>query len=493
MKKVKKIFAILMTLAMIMGLGMTSMAGSNEVTITVNNADNANFVTAQVVVADRDKDTGWEIASEYQSAFKTAFDETDTQKIIKGMIYAENSAATEGVEINDFAQKYAAALKSITDTFREENAHAAPIKASSAGLYVIKGFETDYEYSPMAVFVGMDMQTGKPNGLLTPTEVNAKKEPNKSVKSSDDADKVVEVGRTVTYSVESTVPYFADTEEHKEYWLKDTITGATYNATANSLTVTIYLKNSDDLDYENVFATATATVTGNSFVCELTDILDVANNTYANKDIKVTYQATVTDLLIHNTAKFGDGSNDGRFGTDSDKLITGTVTFTKTGDGGAYLNGAEFVLVKTEQVEGKTVTKYATFKEEPEGTYTLTGWVTDVTKATRLTTKGTDDNGKDIGQFVVQGLEKDGNYAFDEMKAPDGYSINDDNVNITWSEIPEELDKVVTGTSTMADTKLANLPGTGGIGTTIFTIGGIVIMIAAAALFFANRRKNNAQ
>lgn len=40
------------------------------------------------------------------------------------------------------------------------------------------------------------------------------------------------------------------------------------------------------------------------------------------------------------------------------------------------------------------------------------------------------------------------------------------------------------------NTKLAALPSTGGIGTTIFTIGGCVIMIAAAALFFATRRKN---
>ncbi len=40
------------------------------------------------------------------------------------------------------------------------------------------------------------------------------------------------------------------------------------------------------------------------------------------------------------------------------------------------------------------------------------------------------------------------------------------------------------------NTKLASLPSTGGIGTTIFTIGGCAIMIAAAALFFATRRKN---
>ena len=51
----------------------------------------------------------------------------------------------------------------------------------------------------------------------------------------------------------------------------------------------------------------------------------------------------------------------------------------------------------------------------------------------------------------------------------------------------------IEGNASMADTKLANLPGTGGMGTTIFTIGGIVIMITAVGLFFANRRKNSAE
>lgn len=53
-------------------------------------------------------------------------------------------------------------------------------------------------------------------------------------------------------------------------------------------------------------------------------------------------------------------------------------------------------------------------------------------------------------------------------------------------------DGTVGGTVLMADitnTKLASLPSTGGIGTTIFTIGGCAIMIIAAALFFASRRR----
>ena len=44
-------------------------------------------------------------------------------------------------------------------------------------------------------------------------------------------------------------------------------------------------------------------------------------------------------------------------------------------------------------------------------------------------------------------------------------------------------------TVSIKDTKLLALPSTGGIGTTIFTVMGCVIMIGAAGLFFVNRRK----
>ncbi len=43
--------------------------------------------------------------------------------------------------------------------------------------------------------------------------------------------------------------------------------------------------------------------------------------------------------------------------------------------------------------------------------------------------------------------------------------------------------------NTIPNTKLVSLPSTGGIGTTIFTIGGCAIMVIAAGLFFATRRK----
>ena len=84
-------------------------------------------------------------------------------------------------------------------------------------------------------------------------------------------------------------------------------------------------------------------------------------------------------------------------------------------------------------------------------------------------------------------------YEFKETKAPEGYSINETNAQVEWAK--EGTDGAAatnrTGTASMTDTKLNALPSTGGIGTTIFTIAGCAIMVAAAGLFFASRKRTS--
>ena len=75
-----------------------------------------------------------------------------------------------------------------------------------------------------------------------------------------------------------------------------------------------------------------------------------------------------------------------------------------------------------------------------------------------------------------------------ETKAPKGYSINTDGKTIPLSQTGVAT-AIIQNNDKLNDTKLSALPSTGGIGTTIFTIGGCAIMIVAAGLFFATRRK----
>ena len=501
MKKFKKALAVILTMAMVMGLGMTAFAAETA-TITINNAGAGKFSYVQVIEADQTKDTGWDFVDEYAQYFTEAFGTGDTQEIIKGLIYAENSQATEGKEIADFVNKYAAALQKVWNVMPvgEED---ATIDVTAAGLYVIKGSEANFNYNPMAVFVGMNYESGKPSGVVGSATVEAKKAPTYIEKEVDDT--IVETNQEVTYTVTSTVPYFPDQDTNRWYVITDTITGADYKLNDDNTTMTVNVKVGDvaDPDLNKDF---TVTPGEGTFTLKLTDsecgnFLDLANNTYANKTITITYKAIVTGLVIDNDVIIGEGENgvDDKYGSDHEDVISGTVTLVKTDDNedeGSRipLAGAEFVVQKTNE-EGTTV--YAIF--DTENNNTLTGWTKNLEEAPKLVTN-------DDGEITVNGLAPDTDYEFKETKAPEGYSINETNATVTWDSAFADADddekedmisdgdaSAITGDASMMDTKLASLPGTGGIGTTIFTIGGCGIMIVAAGLYFASRRRQESR
>ena len=102
---------------------------------------------------------------------------------------------------------------------------------------------------------------------------------------------------------------------------------------------------------------------------------------------------------------------------------------------------------------------------------------------------------ENVGKIVVKGLDDSVNemtYEFKETKAPKGYSINETNANVKWDTEGTGTEAANrAGSAAMKDSKLSALPSTGGIGTTIFTIAGCLIMVTAAGLFFASRKKAN--
>lgn len=486
----KKIGALLVAAVMVLSMCTAVFAEGTTAEIRIKNAGtNATFDYLQVIVPDTQKETGWAFATPaIAEKYKTAFNEQNDQTIIKKMIVLESAntkyKGTEPATTGQIENALEAVLGDPSIMNNATKAATAPITVTSAGVYAIKGTEEGYAYSAMAAYIAFtayDAATGVPS-KLNDKEIEAKKTPTKIEKTSDDSDKVVEIGRQVTYTVTGTVPYLPSTQ-NRYYKIKDTIEGARYNVETEGenqgkLKVKVKIGNTPYDRYANV------SEDGKSFVLDLNEF--VTTNDNANKTITITYGATVTDTYVGNTVVAGDGENWAvpDYGSKTEKLFTGQISINKTGENNEVLAGAGFKVYKEETVDGAVVKNYAKFDTNKK----LAGWTTNEAEATEITT------GED-GIATIYGLDL-GTYKFKEVTAPEGYSINTTDVSGTIALTPgkekaESADDIVATNASMSDTKLNSLPSTGGMGTYLFTIIGVVVMAGAAGAFFISRRKGS--
>lgn len=462
MKKMKKILAFALAMVMMFAMNVTVFADTNKATITVTNADAATLSYALVIKADQKTETGWKFASDAaKKAFTDAYNETSEQKVIQAVINgtSNGSNTTEAFKV---ALSNATANCAFTSM-------SNPQEVSVAGLYVVKATEEGYTFNNMAAFVGFGYDDNGAATSLEDTELVAKKASTITDKTADDVDAVTEIGKTLTYTVSSNFAYIPVNATEKFYGVYDVLTGASYDK--DSFEVVLGTTDITD-DVEVVFGENDA-----NFSINLSKYIDNAN-TYAGVKVTVTYTATVTGTQVNNKAIFDDAEHDFDDTTGWKEVndYTGSITLTKYGQNEDTLAGAGFIVSK---VVDDTV-QYATFDDS----YVFVEWVDEESDATEVVT------GED-GTLTVSGLDL-GTYSFTEVTAPEGYSVNTTPATATLAlaEGQTEATATVTAETSMIDTKLSALPATGGIGTTIFTIAGVAIMVIAAGLFFATRRKN---
>ena len=488
MKKIKKIFSVLLTLAMVLGMSMTTMAASSA-KITVNNLDaKATLTSVQIIAPDQTKETGWAFVNGADASFKKVFKGLEDQAIIWKLIkYADaNAKVPEGTEPATAGQFQTAMQNVETDlqnSYSDAGVKNNEITVHNAGVYAVKATTSDtanYVYSPMAAYISFGTYTTAPTDLVG-AEVNAKKVKITIEKTNNEDDGVVEIGKEVEYTVRTNVPYITDDVTDVTYTITDTIEGATY-VTNNDGKVDVSVKIGDAAPITKSVEVTTPEEGKQQIVIDLKDV--AADRKNANAPVVITYKATVTSEIVNNTVVPGDGKHN--YTPAVNTLYTGKITITKTDDNEknpVKLENAGFVIYRT---EGNKTLYALVSKDETKANndYVLTGWTEtlDTAKADNNLIM-TDKN----GEAVVRGLDDSYTYSFKEIKAPEGYSVNTTDSVATWGA--NQTADARTGAASMTDTQLSALPGTGGIGTTIFTIGGCLIMIIAAALFFASRKK----
>lgn len=484
----KKIGALLVAAVMVLSMCTAAFAAVKSATITVNNLDtNATISYLEIIVPDQTTETGWAFANGAADKFKEVFSGLSDQQIIWKLIkYADGNAEVPTGLTPATATDFQTAMSKVeTDLGKSyKPVSGNTITATTAGVYAIKATTTDdanYVYSPMAAFVSFKTYTDVPTELENET-VNAKRTTIKIEKSSNETDGVVEINKEVTYTVKTNVPYISDAVANDDvnYTITDTIDGAVYSVNdEGKLVVSVKIGTAAPVDrVVNVTENAEGK---KQFVLDLSDVARVRTN--ANAEVVITYNAIVKSEVVNNSVEPNNGTH--HFTPKTNTLYTGKITMIKTDDGKkkVRLANAGFVIYRVDGAK----TYYAIVSRDTEKTnneYVVTDWTEslDTAKANLIMT---DSN----GEAVVRGLDDSYHYSFKEIKAPEGYSVNTTDSVATWGTNQTAENR--TGTATMRDTKLNSLPSTGGMGTYLFTIIGVVVMAGAAGAFFISRRKGS--
>ena len=147
-----------------------------------------------------------------------------------------------------------------------------------------------------------------------------------------------------------------------------------------------------------------------------------------------------------------------------------------TGETKTKLVGAEFELQLNE-------TAINLVEVEAGKTYRI-ATTEDTTTTTKIVTNG--------NTITINGLDSDVTYSLKETKAPTGYNLLEEPVEVKATETEGEGEDAVTTfvfeKIDVENNKGSVLPSTGGIGTTIFYILGSILVIGAGVLLVTKRR-----
>ena len=220
-------------------------------------------------------------------------------------------------------------------------------------------------------------------------------------------------------------------------------------------------------------------------------VAGIVGERYADYEVRVYFKAVIDEdasmgVEIPNQAKLiYTNSVNFKYETESDEPVVYTCGINiykhDAKDSDVALAGAKFKLAKVvdQGTDGATplVTKDGTKPVVYEEFYDIADLTGE--KVSVVTTT-------DKGAAVIYGLEE-GEYYLVEIQAPSGYNLLSYPVAVTLDKASHLKENVVD----VANSNTFKLPETGGIGTTIFTVGGVLLITAAVVILIVKKKKEN--
>lgn len=448
MSKMKKLLAMFLALAMVLGMSISTMAAeapAATASITVEGltaGDNTVLKHYQIVKLNVET-SSWELVDANYAPYVNL---NVTPITIDWNGLKSVVPESEGITTNSTSHKF---------SNLEVGAYLI-LATGDTTTYNVMG-EGTYDYDSN-------------NHLMIPVNktISAKGEGYTVLKAlkEEDAEKTfVAKGDTVNFDITTVFPSYPDDETDRVFTITDTPTGMKVTG------VEVYVGDMETpLTLGTDYIVSTLGVADQAVTVTFTEDYIGTENEHATEAVKVEVTAVVTSDNAY--------SNSATSNFDSDPFTVngdvGSLTITKTDENGNVLKGAKFQIT----LNG-TVLRFAPSTTTP-GEYVLVSGGTTSAETDVILVESPES-----GIIKITGLGE-GTYKITEKQAPTGYSkVSVEDVTIKEGEVAD-------ATITVVNTKLIELPHTGGIGTTIFTVAGCGIMIAAAYLFFNSRKREEA-
>ncbi len=476
----KKLFAVLLALTLVLSMGTMALAADGKITIT-NAIDGADYEIYKMLSFEPSNTAGdkgvYTIVAGWEGFFAAA-PATDYFTVTDN-----NGKTTVALKKDVTAVDQTLAKAAIA--YAEKNTIAATKTATASGA-TVEFTALELGYYAIDTSLGTMCALTNTNSTFTATEKNEKPDIDKFVQEDSEMNQADEgwgkvndadIDQVVNYKSTITVGYGAT-----NYVMHDTMeAGLTFN---NDVTVVASDGSTPDFEVK----------TGLTDGCTFEVVFD---NDYIADLEKGTTLTVYYSATLNENAKIVDDGNDNtvylsygedsKWETNEHKTTTytwkiGVEKFTGEGEDRINLAGAKFQLldkdgkaIKFSQVADATV---PTYKVDAEGT---------------IDTITTDADGK----FELVGLDE-GSYALHETEAPAGYNKLDKDIAVVITSEYDEAaltasysytpNKNAAGYIDVENNTGSLLPETGGIGTTIFYVVGGLLMAAAFILLVSKKR-----
>ena len=495
MKKMKKLLSLVLSVAMVVAMGITTFAADGPTySITINKAM-GTYKVYQVFSGDLDNsgkvlsNVDWGTGVD-KFAYKIGENKKSDNAAEIAEYLSNNKSDTEAKAFAEEVAKHVKTTATAEKSVPEGKQETLTISGLAAGYYVVlnSGVSNGQEVSKYILQVVGN--TSLDNKASTVSSEKKVKDTNDTTGETtgwqDSAD--YDIGDEVPFQLTGTVT--SKYNEYKAYkfaFHDKESEGLTFNEDS----VKVYVDGNEITSGYEVTAPAED---GDTFDVTFADLKEI-DSVKASSKITVEYKSKLNEKAAigsdgnPNTMhlEYSNNPNNDQTGTtpkDTVIVFTYKTVINKVDENGAALKGAEFTLEK--KIKGENGSE-------------------DTWKAVKVvkTNEGT--------TFTFSGLD-DGKYRLTETKTPSGYNTIDDitftitadhdvlsdspalnglNGNNVTGEIKFTEDKTKGSlTANVVNKKGSLLPSTGGIGTTIFYVIGGILMVGAGVILVSRRRRS---